>query len=342
MVATTNHDAGRAAGYEDVLLWLYLAWRGLSVPVYAASTWESRARFRRPRVAAAAWLLLTANTAWSTRRLLRDRRSRNTLVTGWVDTAATAVILGFFPHALEPGDADPWRGWHVSQAIIQAEATSFLFRRRAQSAVAVSALAAAYAAGQVLAPGATDWRRIAGTGAEIAFRCLWTGIFAAIVRNNVERFDDAHADAMRTAENAALERSRARQRRYLNGGVLRLLESIADAEHPRIAEFRLAANREAGRLRGLLMGADGVHAELAAVVEDAADHGIDLEVVFGDAAIALPPAAVEAIRAEVTAAAGESASGAVNHVVLFVDRAADTLVATLRGSGIRREVRVAV
>lgn len=339
MATTSGHDVDHAR-YEDFMLTMYLVWRGISVVVYGASTWESRARYRRPRVAALAWLLMTADIVWSTRRLLRGRHTQDASVTGWVDTAATAAIVGFLPHALEPGDADLWRGWHVSQAILHAEAIAFLLPRRSQHAAVTATLVAAHAAAQVLAPGSTDWGDVTRTGATIAFRGLWTSIFASVVRDNVKRLERAHTDAVRTAENAALQRSRSRHRRYLQGRAMTVLEAIAVAEHPRVAELRLAANREAGRLRRLLVPADGAHSELADVVDEAAARGIDLEVVYGDVPTALPHAAVDAIRAEVALTGRDASPGIVRHVVLFVDAVADTLVVTLRGNEVRREVRI--
>lgn len=342
MVPATDHDVDHATGYEDFLVWLYVAWRGLSVVVYGASTWETRAHFRRPRLAGAAWLLMAAEFAWSTRRLLGGAPRRRRSITGWVDTAVSAALLVLFSQALQPDDSDPWRAWHVQHALAQARATPVLFPDRGHRIAMTSALVTSHAAGSAFAPGPTDWGQVARTGAAMAFFSASAAVFADLVLGNVRRLDEAHVAAVRATEDAALQRSRALRLRHLQDRAGLVLESIAVAGQPRAPGLRLAARREAERLRRLLLAAENDHPELAAVVDEAAERGIDLEVVSGDSGIALPPAGVEAIRAEVTAAASESAPGTVRHLVLFVDHVDGTLVVTLRGGDVRRELRVSL
>ncbi|MFN8105154.1 MAG: hypothetical protein U0U69_11895 [Acidimicrobiia bacterium] len=341
MVPTSGHDVDHAGGYERFLLSLYVAWRALSVVVYGTSTWETRAHFRRPRLAGAAWLLMAAEFAWSTRRLLGGGSRHRRAVTGWVDTAVSAALLVLFSNALEPDDGDPWRSWHIQHALAQARATPVLIPDRAHRIAMTSALIASHAAGSALTPGRTDWGDVARTGAAMAFFSVSSGFFADVLLGNGQRLDDAHVAAVRAAEDVARQHSRARHRRQLQTSAVTVLESVAAAEHPRDPGLRRAANLEAGRLRRVLLPNESDRPELAPVVDEAAEWGIDLEVVYGERDLTLAPAAVEAIRGEVAEAAQGSAAGTIRHVVLFVDRVADTLVVTLRGSDIHRDLRLA-
>lgn len=351
MHAATDH--GHLAGtgsidhgprYERFLLWAYLLWRWLSVAVYGASTWESRRRYRRPRVAVSAWAVMAAECIWSTRRLLRDppAQARHVGTTAAVDTITSGVILCLLPYALEGGDDDIWRAWHVIQAKFQAEAAPFVVTGLPGRIGAAAFLCAALAASKALGPGRVDPHELGSEAVSMAMGTTWTSLFAGFVRANAATLDQTHADALVTARQVALQRSRTLHRRALQDEAVKILDAITNAEHPRSRGLRIAANREASRLRRLLLPADGQHLELAAVVDTALERGVDLEIVSTDPGIALPPQAVEAVRSVVIAAFGGDTPSCdrAEHAVLFVDIVDTRMSATLRGGDVLRTLRV--
>lgn len=315
-------------------------WRTLSVAVYGPATLEGRGRYRRPQLAMAAWGLLAGESAWSSLHLWR--RDRSPTAVAWADTATAAAIAIAFPQALGADDEDTWHAWGASSAPAQAEVVPLVLSRLPERGAAIALLCAAPALGSVLAPGPTDWAKVARTAAATLFRGLWGSVFADIMRANVTRLDDAHTAAVSASREAALQRARARHRRYLEDRVLGVLDEVANSEHTRDPRLMRAANREAARLRTVLLPADAGHPELAELVELAAARGVDLEVVTGEVAGAFPARAVEAIGAELAAAFEDAGTGvrSVRHVVLFVDVVDGSLVATLYGDDVRREVRL--
>lgn len=319
-----------------------MIWRALSVVVYGPATFEGRRRYRRPELAAAAWLLLAGESTVSSLHILR--RGRNPAAAVWADTLAAAAIAAIFPLVLGSDREDPWHAWGHSIAPVQAEAVPLALARPPERLAAMAVLCAAPALGHVIHPGPTDWNHIARSAAVTLFRGLWGSLFAHFMRANVARLDVAHHEAVAASRETALQGARRRQRRYLQDRVLSVLDAIAAAERPRDPRLRRAANREAARLRSMLLpNPDDYRAELSDIVERTAANGIDLEVVAGEITAALPPQAVEAIHAEVVAAFDESGTAdPVRHVVLFVDTVDGSLVATLRGGNVRREIRFAL
>lgn len=342
MEPARDHSIDHATPYDRFLLGMYLVWRWLSVAVATPATLQGRRRYRRPWLATAAWLLLTGEMAWSSVHLWRHRRNGRAAV--WADTATSAAITVAFPYAMDAHEADPWHAWGVEQTNFQAEALTFTIESVPERAAAITLLATAQLLRGVLAPGDTDWSQAARAAATTMFRGLSTSLFADAVRANVARRDEAHLEAVAASRDAALQKARARHRRYLQHRSLGVLDAVAGAEHPRAPKLRAMANREAALLRAMLMPADGQLGELADVVTAAAECGVDLEVVPGAFAGAVPPHAVEALRAAVAAAFGDDrhGQGSVRRAILFVDTVDEQLVATLRGDGVRREVRLAL
>lgn len=340
MEPARHQSVDHATRYDDFLLGMYVVWRWLSVLISTPATIEGRRRYRRPGLATAACLLLAGETAWSSVQLLRGRRRPGAVV--WADTAAAAAIAVAFPHAVDAGGADPWHAWGIEQANYHAEAVPFVLESIQERTAAIVLLALAQALGRVLTPGGADWGEATRMATTTLLRGLSTSLFTDVVRSNVARRDEAHAEAVNAARDAALQQSRARHRRYLQHRSLRVLDAVANAEHPRSAALRREANREAASLRSMLMPADGQNAGLTGVATEAAVHGVDLEIVSGDITGAVPAHAVEAIRAEVVATFGGTGpdEAPARRAVLFVDTVGGALVATLRAAGVRRQVRV--
>ncbi|MBX7160905.1 MAG: hypothetical protein K1X95_11495 [Acidimicrobiia bacterium] len=336
-----RHDSvDHANRYDRFLVGMYLVWRWLSVLIYGPATIETYRRYRRPALAVGAWLLLAGEMAWSSVHLSRGSRSTSMVI--WVDSATAAVIAAAFPHAVASGAPEPWHAWGAEHANFQAEAVPFLVEHVPARLAAIAFLAGAPLLGCVLGPGPTDWRYMARTTATTVVRSLMTGLFADQVRANVVRLDAAHARALSATREVALQRSRTRHRHYLQHRSLRVLDAVAGAAQPRSRDLRHRASTEAARLRSMLMPADGRHAELADVVAEAAEHGVDLEVVSGEVAGVLRTHVVESIRAEVATAFRGTGGGdedSVSRAVLFVDTVDETLVVTLRGAGVRRDLR---
>lgn len=341
MQPATEAPSERATAYHGLLDLMYLIWRGTSVVVYGPATWEARHSYRRPRLAGALWVAMSLETAWSTARVVRhghvDRR------TVWADTATSTAIAAVFPLS-GPGTRNRyWEDWGVTQGSFHVEGMSFAVRGWPERAGLFALFCAGYVVGELLRPGKVSWIEAAQSGVALAFRAFLTGWLSDFVHSNVERLGRAHADTVAAAEAEALEYERARNRRYLQDRILEMLETVAAAPHPREGRIRRAAAREATGLRRLLMAEvsrEGL--DIASLVDTAADSGVDLEVVFGEVPDIMPVGAVDAIRDALVEACAPLAVDGVHRVVLFVDVAGDSLLATIRGAGVRRDLRLAL
>lgn len=342
MEAVDTPKVDHAHTYNRLLGSLYLTWRGTSVLVYGSGTWESRRAYEQPSVAGGLWLLMTLESAWSTARIVR--RSRVDRSTVWADTAASAALAALFPRARPDVEGDLWHDWGTAQGLYQVEAMPFVVTGWAERV----ALLALFCAGHVLGAAAgrgerPRWADLARPNAMLAFRMLLTGLFADFVHANVGHLDTAQAEAMDAAARDAQDRARSRHRRYLQDSALQVLEAVSAAVDPAEPTLRKAATREAARLRRLLLPeASGGSSGIDSVVEEAAASGIDVEVVLGNVPADLPDTVVEAIRTAVADACAPLGTGEPRRVVLFVDVVDDALLATLRGSGVRHDLRLAL
>ncbi|MGH3319532.1 MAG: sensor histidine kinase [Streptosporangiaceae bacterium] len=141
------------------------------------------------------------------------------------------------------------------------------------------------------------------------------------------------------AEVASVEALREEHRKFLHGGVLQTLEALSapDLDQDRLDLIRRQARRDVHRIRAYLDGhdlrPDGLEGVVEALVEEAADRGLDLVVVRGDVPVTsgtLDPKALSAVHV--------AASEAIANVAKHAGVGSATLRLTSARSGLELSV----
>ncbi len=249
--AATPAPTAAAAGYPiqaRTLAGQFLVYRGCWLAVGFLVIAGERHRYRRPRLAQASWALLAVEFAWLATRLRRDDRFLNgpeATTDAAVSSAATTLCL----LAADPADQlSELTNWAFSIGLTSAGSgpiASPAFRRTLAETVGAAALYGL--------TGATRPRAARGEVLACAVQYLqwWGGgqTFATLLRRANVQIAEADAETAMNAAMTAAMRERARLNDQLHGGALDTLNDIRAQWLVDRGAARVAAAREALRLR---------------------------------------------------------------------------------------------
>lgn len=174
------------------------------------------------------------------------------------------------------------------------------------------AVTVAYVLSDVLHHGNPLWN-VVPNALSMAFMPVIAWLMAGQIRVQAVRIDDRRAEAVRRAEDLAVESERATQSAELRARLLRLLDELAAADAVGDASVREQVVAEAAWLRGFVSGdvpaPPNLRAALHAIADDRRRGGADITVDVPDELPELSPERIHAM----TGAVWEALTNVVKH-----------------------------
>jgi signal transduction histidine kinase len=317
----------------DVFLWTRLSHLSAGL----VSLLIDRRRYRRPRLAIAAFAVVATESIWLTVRCRRTQSYADPVVTT-VDTTVGCAALAACAIALRSDDQFGSGNWMFPVTLFSAVGASAGFRRRRESLGAAAAFMTTYTA-------ATRARTSHQWGQSLFGAFQYAGCFVGgdlLIRRhraNAARIEEADREAVARAQRVAQAQERARAGIELHAGALATLRELRDTWTSDRARARTVARREAIRLRRAIRDDDGADAfdlvrQLEDVARDVAGSGMRCELILDEIERRPGHEAVTALTGAVRAALDNASThGGVTRAVVRVAESDRGIEITVRDQG---------
>jgi signal transduction histidine kinase len=175
----------------------------------------------------------------------------------WIIADVLFCTAGLFASAVltAPRDYNTWANFMYPFTVITSVGIGMVFRRFWNAALVTSVQVAGYVVTAVLIHGDPVWVALPNGLTYYANMVVAWPVARYLLASGRET-DRIRADAVRKAEELAVERERARHARILHDRVLQTLETLAGGEWVADGDFRAHIAGEAAWLRALVEGVD--------------------------------------------------------------------------------------